>query len=294
MRNRPKTVKPLVRIGLILPLLLLGLTGCAGKPWKTPVADQEQVRVTRIFEEMQEQDAFCFGCMEAKASLFWQGPGKDRSISGYLRVMLPASAKFVVTNPLGQPLYALVTDGTTFHSIDTTLKQSVTGEVTTLMRRYDVPDPLLSADWGFWLMGRLDQRGASIEAIREDESGRGVWITLRHPEEGALAQSHLLIEPTGKRLLTRVLVGQGGETLATFAYEHESEEVEENRCRPAGKITITDLPYGSRLTINLTEVLIDREFRAADFRLKVPANYEVLVTRERGRGQAGRQGQSED
>jgi hypothetical protein len=280
-----------IGVRLVLPLLIPALAGCAGKPWTTPVTDLETITVTQTFEEMQERDASCYCCVDAKASLFWDGPGEDRTVSGFLQLMPPSSVKFVVTNPLGQPLYAMVTDGVEFQSVNTTLKQSVTGEISTLMMQYDIPQSLLSANWGYWLMGRLHEQGATIDAIRQDESGRGVWITMRYPGEGALAESHLLIEPAGKRLLTRVLVDQEGKTIAAIAYEHGAAQ---DDCIPAGKITITDLPYGSKLNIELTGILTDRVFTPANFRLKVPANYEVLVAGERGRVLMGREEESED
>jgi hypothetical protein len=286
-----KALVPFVGVRFVLPLLISALVGCAGKPWTTPVTDLEMIAVTRTFGEMRERDASCFCCVDAKASLFWDGPGEDRSVSGFLQLMLPSSVKFVVTNPLGQPLYAMVTDGVEFQSINTTLKQAVTGELSALMLQYDIPQSLLSADWGYWLTGRLHEQGATMKAISRDESGRGVWITMRYPGEGALAESHLLIEPDGKRLLSRVLVDQEGETMATIAYEHGGGQ---DDCMVADKITITDLPYGSKLNIDLTGILTDRVFTPANFRLKVPVNYEVLVAGERGRVLMGGEEESED
>ncbi len=106
--ERQKGLGPLP---LMLLLLMFLLAGCAGKPWTTQVTDQEGLHVRQIFEEIQERDASCFCCLDAKVSFFWDGPGEDRSISGFLQLMLPSSVKFVVTNPLGQPLYAIVSDG---------------------------------------------------------------------------------------------------------------------------------------------------------------------------------------
>lgn len=286
-----QAVVPFIGVRLAWLLLIPALAGCAGKPWTTPATDLETITVTQTFEEMQERDASCFCCMDAKAGLFWDGPGEDRAVNGFLHLMLPSSVKFVVTNPLGQPIYAMVTDGVEFQSVNTTLKQSVTGEISALMMQYDIPPSLLSANWGYWLMGRLHEQGAMIDAVRQDESGRGVWITMRYPGEGALAESHLLIEPAGKKLLARVLVDQEGKNIAAIAYEHGAAQ---DDCMVADKITITDLPYGSRLSIELTGILTDRVFTPANFRLKIPANYEVLAAGERGRVLMGREEESED
>lgn len=276
---------------LVLPLLILLMTGCAGKPWTTPVADAETVVVTKIFKEMQQRDDSCFRCLDAKVSLFWDGPGEDRSVSGFFLLMLPASVKFVVTNPLGQPMYAVVSNGQGFQSINTTLKQHISGELSDLMTQYDIPESLLSAHWGYWLMGRLHEQGAMIEAISRDESGRGVWVTLRYADEEALAKCHLLIQPDEKKLLARVLVDRHGDTVATISYDYGTSR---NNCVSPGRISVTSLPYGSRLNIDFSEILTDRVLSGADFRLKVPANYEVLETGGRGRVTVGSEPEDED
>ncbi len=259
---------------LILILLVLLVNGCAGKPWTSPVADNETAFITKNFAEMQERDASCSSFLDAKATLSWETPGKDRSVAGFFQLMLPTSVKFVVTNPLGQPLYALVSaDGEYFQSINTSLKQHISGKISSLARQYKIPQSLLSDNWGYWLTGRLHEEGSKIEAIHRDGSGRGVWITMRYQDgETSLGTSHLLIQPTTKQLLARILVNRQGETIAAISYDQRRGQAD---CAPVSRITITDLPYGSKLSIEFTEILTDRSFSAANFRLKVPAGYET-------------------
>ncbi|MCX5871481.1 MAG: hypothetical protein NTY00_12845 [Deltaproteobacteria bacterium] len=262
----------------VLILLVLFLNGCAGKPWTSPVAEDETALITRTFAEMQQRDASCSCCLDAKTTLSWDGPGEDRSVAGFLQLMLPASLKFVVLNPLGQPLYALVSDGQEFQSINTTLKQHMIGKISSLAAQYKIPESLLSENWGYWLTGRLQEKGVMIETIRRDGSGRGVWITMQYPGDAALAKTHLLIRPETRQLLARVLVDHQGDTIATISYNRRSGQ---DDCAPVSSITITDLPYGSKLSIDFAEILTDRSFTAANFRLKVPADYDVQVTGDR-------------
>jgi len=261
---------------LVLILLALFLNGCAGKPWTSPVAEDETALITRTFAEMQQRDASCSCCLDAKTTLSWNGPGGDRTIAGLLQLMLPTSLKFVVLNPLGQPLYALVSDGQEFQSINTTLKQHIIGKISSLAAQYKIPESLLSENWGYWLTGRLQEKGVMLEAIRRDGSGRGVWITMQYPGDAALAKTHLLIRPETRQLLARVLVDHQGDTIATISYDGRSGK---NDCAPVSRTTITDLPYGSKLRIDFTEILTDSSFSAANFRLKVPADYDVQVDR---------------
>ncbi len=267
--RRVQTKRDLCCFFLILLALLVN--GCAQKPWTIPVADNESAFITQRFAEMQERDASCFSCLDAKATLSWETPGEDRSVAGFFQLMLPTSVKFVVINPLGQPLYALVSDdGQEFESINTSLKQHTRGKIISLARQYKIPESLLSENWGYWLTGRLHEQGARIEAILRDGSGRGVWITMHDQGEGVLGKSHLLIEPTTKQLLARILVDRLGDTIATISYD---QRMGQDECAPVSRITISDLPYGSQLSIDFAEILRDRSFSAANFRLKIPAGY---------------------
>jgi hypothetical protein len=259
---------------ILLLLLLLLVNGCAGKPWTSPVTDNETASITQIFAEMQARDPSCFSCLDAKTTLSWETIGEDRSVAGFFQLMLPTSVKFVVINPLGQPLYALVSDnGQEFQSISTSLRQHTHGKISSLARQYKIPESLLSDNWGYWLTGRLHENGAGIKAIHRDGSGRGVWITMQ--SQGgvtSLGTSHLLIQPTTRQLLARILVDRQGETIATISYD---QRMGEDECAPISKITITDLPYGSKLSIDFTDILTNRSFSATNFRLKVPADYET-------------------
>ncbi|MFH2123646.1 MAG: hypothetical protein ABIJ50_09225 [Pseudomonadota bacterium] len=267
---RVQACQPL--FSFILTLLILLMQGCAGKPWTGPVTDSETGLITQIFEEMQERDTSCFSCLDAKTTLSWDTPGEDRSIEGFLQLRLPTSIKFVLLNPLGQPLYALVSNGRDFQSINTSLKQHIVGNIGSLAAQYKIPESLFSENWGYWLTGRLHEQGATIEAINHDGSGRGIWITVRAQDEASQNKSHLLIQPATRQLLTRILIDHDGETIATISYDRRKGA---NDCEPVTRIIITDLPYDSQLIIHFTEILTDRSFSAANFRLKVPADYET-------------------
>lgn len=264
---------------MTLILLVLLLHGCAGRPWTSPLTEEESGPVALIFQEMQQRDATCSCCLDAKAILSWDGPGQDQSVAGFLQLMLPTSFKFVILNPLGQPLYALVSDGREFQSINTTQKQHLIGKISSLATEYNIPEALFSDNWGYWLTGRLQEQEATIETIRRDDSGRGAWITMRYPDESPLSKSHFLIHPDTKQLLARILIDRRGDTIATISYDQRTGQ---NNCAPVSRVSITDLPYGSKLTIALSEFLPDRSFTAADFRLKVPGGYLTKELQEPG------------
>jgi hypothetical protein len=256
---------------IIIPMLALLVSSCAGKPWTTLVNNEENTSISRIFTEMQKRDSACPCCLDAETTIAWDGPGQDRTITGFLQFKLPSSLKFVMLNPLGQPLYALVSDGQTFQSINTTQRQHTTGTISGLAMQYNIPEALISGKWGYWLTGRLQENEAVIEAIHKDESNRGAWVTMRHQEKTALSRSHLLIQPDTRQLLVRILVDQRDETIATIVYNRQKSQ---DSCTPAPRITITDLPYGSRLDISMADILTDHNFSATNFRLKIPAEYE--------------------
>ncbi len=262
---------------LAILLALLLFNGCAGKqPWTSQVADEDEAFLIQTFEEMQQRDASCFSSLDAEATLVLAGPGSKRAITGFLQLLLPTSLKFVVLNPLRQPLYALVSDGREFQSINTSLKEHNIGKISTLAAQYQIPASLLSDDWGYWLTGRLHEKRATIEAIRRDGSGRGIWLTLQYQGAPNLPRNHLLIQPETKQLLTRILVDHQEETIATISYDQRRGQ---EACSPLSRVTISDLPYRSTLTINFTDILTDRSFTTANFRLKVPADFTTQELR---------------
>jgi hypothetical protein len=274
-RQRKRLRSGLVFFSRILFLLLFA--GCAGKPWGSLVADHDAAAFTLILEEMQRRDESCFSSLDAKVSLTWDGPGGTRTLSGYLQLLLPGSIRFVLPNPLGQPAFVLVSNGQNFQSINTALRQQTRGSLLSLAREHHLPATLLSDRWGYWLMGRIQEKGAEIDSVHQDGDGRGVWFTTRYPRvEGVVQQrggtSHLLINPDTRQLLVRILVDETGETAATLSYEARREG---DGCGPAGRVTVTDLPYNSSLLLDFAEVLTDRPFSEKNFSLKVPDGYAL-------------------
>lgn len=254
-------------------LLLMLLHGCAGKtPWTTPVDAGEASRFTALFQQMQQRDNACPSSLDAEATLIWDGPGENRNITGFLQFLPPAFLKFVILNPLGQPMYAVVSNGATFQSVHIINKLYTTGSLSTLASRYNVPGSLLSQHWGDWLTGRIEQEGISVETIHADISNRGVWVTVYYRNDPHLLKSHLLIDPSTQQLLSRVLISQQEETIATLTYQRSQDQTS---CAIPESLTITDLPYNSQLTIKLGKILQDRNFTPSNFQMKIPAGFSI-------------------
>ena len=73
-----------------------------------------------MLNTMQERDATCAPCLDGDAILSMENHLDAKALSGYVKFMLPESVKFIASNPLGQPLFALASDGVRFETLNTT------------------------------------------------------------------------------------------------------------------------------------------------------------------------------
>ena len=166
-----------------LCLVLLFSEGCARKPWTEPVDDNQAQSIRGMLQEMQKRDATCSSTLDTEATMSLKTAMETKSFSGFLQVKLPSFVKFVTANPLGQTLFVLVSDGQSYRSVNTIDKQFVSGGLLSLALRNDVPQELLTGNWGSWLSGRIEiPKDMEVTDIRQDTSSRGVWVKLENPK----------------------------------------------------------------------------------------------------------------
>lgn len=267
--------QPLLHYLFIL-FILFSIPGCAGKPWTDALGEKESEPVETLFYQMQARDADCSCCLGADITVSLNTPIEKKTIGGFLQLMSPSSIQFVMTNPLGQPVFALVTNGRTFQSINTIHHKYLSGGLDSLMLYHDIPSSWLSSNWTVYLTGRLQQGPVEIMDIRNDHEQRGVWITIRFTDGDKKRKNHLLIDTVEKRLLARMIidehVGSNGneETVATIAYD---DWLNKKNCRLATRLRISDFAFGSEINIQLSEISNDLQLDTNNFKIKPPPGY---------------------
>ncbi|MBB5348922.1 hypothetical protein JWG42_17255 [Desulfoprunum benzoelyticum] len=259
---------------LLLPLLVLLLLvgGCARKPWRENLHPDQGRAAEQVFRIMQQRDAACPPCFDGDAVVAMKNHLDTRALSGYIQCRLPDHVKFIAANPLGQPLFAAATDGTTFTTINTGQRTAMSGLLAVYAELHDIPPAFFSGAWGEWLTGRIDQERQESLALRADGEARGTWISFRTAGGGEATTTHLLIDPHRALLLTRILADGKGRILAEINYGGW-EEV--GGCRQPTQITMRRLAFGGEISLDLARMQASDRCRTHDFDLPVPASYSL-------------------
>lgn len=269
-----KTSVPLVIFSLVI---VVSLTSCARKPWRESLQDSERLAVTKALNDIREGETSRSNCVDADLNIFFTSHLKNRAVSGYVQIMQPSYLKFIVSNPLGQPLFAFTTDGSQFNQLDTSQQQFLDGDLQAFARIYDTPAFVYNRSWGKWLTARLPE-SELITEIRFDSEERGSWVTIvdqnkiNTDNHQKTATEHLLIDSDNSRLLSRIFTTESGDIEAELTYSDWSPE---NRWQP-GKITIEGLDYGSKIVLDFTDVSDLEYCRTADFQLRRPTGYQHI------------------
>lgn len=253
-------------------LLVLIFSGCAKQRWSEPLQEEENTKVVEIITAMQEADKLCPGSFDGDALIFWKSPLNDAGVSGYLQLLAPSFVKFIVSNPLGQPVYAFSSNGTTFQSLNTRQRLHIRGNIRTLAIRKELPLVLAQGDWFAYLSGRLPSRSLEVLEIYRDTSGKTVWILPASSESAKTLDKIWIHLDTEKRIVLGYLfLDRNGKTLAEIFYNNRENRID--YCTPNEKIIVTELPWGSEIKIELKDIRTDTEYSESDFVLPVPSGY---------------------
>jgi outer membrane lipoprotein-sorting protein len=256
---------------LCLVLLISG--GCARQPWTDQVNEDQAKAIRNMIQEIQKTDAACSSTLDAEVVVSWKTGMETKAFSGFLQMKQPSSVKFVTTNPLGQTIAALVSDGDSFRSVNTVTRQFLSGSLLNLALRNDIPPELLTGNWGSWLSGRIEiPKSSEIVDIRQDASSRGIWVLLANPKNRLSGKEFVLIDPQMKRPLSRVLMNAEENPIARIEYGDWQKGA---GCEQPAHFHITGLSMGAEITIQLSDIITDKVFTEKDFSLSPPPGYFI-------------------
>lgn len=252
--------------------LVLQLTGgCAKKPWTTDIGPDRSKEVRKVLKTMQERDASCASCLDGDAVVAMENHLETKVLGGYVKLMLPDSVKFIASNPLGQPLFALASDGVRFETLNTTNRTYTAGSVQSYALLHDIPTAFLSGSWAEWLTGRIGTGRMEGLAILGDADSRGVWVSFKERAGGQETTTRLLIDAGKAQLLSRILEDAKGNILAEIAYDAWQQM---DGCPQPGQILMTRLTFGAQVSLKLSDVQASDLCRVHDFILPVPAGFQ--------------------
>ncbi len=263
---------PALFLGIIL---LFFLAGCAGKPWSGEFKKDQFTAYKKMLEGRIKAHTACPSTLDTEVSVTWKTALDTKTFFGYLQLKLPSSVKFVSTNPLGQPLFALVSNGKIFSSVNTLTRQYINGSLTALALRNDIPAELLNGNWGGWLSGRINASDSErIVDVRKDTAGRGLWVITDNPENLMQGKEYILVDPTGDRVLLRILMNTEDTPIARIQYGGWQRS---STCQLPTILAITDLPMGAEVSLHLSDIITDKVFDKDNFTLLPPPGYFIQV-----------------
>ncbi len=270
-RDKKETKHNLPLLAAVL-LSLLFLGGCAGKYWNETLEEEESARILGIVAVMQEETRSCFNSLDADAFIFWKTPLAERAFAGYLQLLSPSLSKFVISNPLGQPVYVFSSNGKTFQSLNIQERRHIRGNIRAFALRNELPPVLLNSDWFAYLTGRLPGRPIQAQEVNYNASDQTVWLQF-HPLNSSISagKAYVHLHPEKREVLGYLFLDRKGKPLARIQYEEQQKDT--GLCTLREEITVTDLPWGAELRIELKEINTDTQLQAKDFSLPVPQGY---------------------
>ncbi len=212
----------------------------------------------------------CTCCIDAEITATWDTQLSDGGLNGYLQVMLPSSIKIVAVNPLGQPLYALTSDGEYFQAINVSKALYKHGRISTFTEKHDIPEDVFHKQWANWLTGNMNFTAEQVVEIREDMQSRGVWLHVIKDESVNLSSEYLLYDFSRRQLLERIGYDKSGDQIAQVIYQQWTTI---NNCPLPSNIQIKGIAFDTEVNIQIKDILNDQIFTAPNFKLKLPPNY---------------------
>jgi hypothetical protein len=282
----------------IASVSLLLFQGCARPVLQTiPASEDEAMDVISAFLQVYQGKCSC--CIDADADATVSVSGwlhnHNGKLTGLLQAMAPGYLKFIAVNPLGQPIYILVTNGSEFTSLNILERKAYSGPVNSETFKKFSPQGFRPEFSFYWLTGRLAPGGIQVETVRRDRGGQAYWLQIHHKMTGN--ESLVLFNPVNSRILRHIILDEKKEHLVDVTYDayqpetgNQKMSVGENvtaanvaadaaLCSIPGNILVSASSGKQNIEIQLSSLLGGAAFAPEDFDVKVPPDFENIVVK---------------
>lgn len=268
--NRIHTL--LIKLFLLIPALFF-YTGCAKTPWTNQLATENIQPYISAINTIQQQGDDCPNDWDADVEISWNTALGTKAFAGYLQVSNPSSLKFIVSNPLGQPILVFTSNGEKFQLLDILRKQYTHGSTLSYALRNNIPAEFSSGSWGYWLIGRISKQVTEHPAISLDKEDRGIWLTMESSiENGADTTNYYLLDLEKMIVQEQRIFDAESKHLASITYGNYKPV---GNCFQPHQIDISDLPFGASIQINLNTIQSLGIATEKDFTLPIPQHYFI-------------------
>lgn len=288
-------MRRILRYGLlhnifILIASLFFIQGCTRSVLQTyPASELESLNISAAFAKYQKTYNEKFMCCldaEADAAVSISGWFSDHTgkLSGYLQAMEPGYIKFVAINPLGQPLYILVTDGKIFKSLNILESKAYMGSVHSDTFRKFIPSGIDLEFSYYWLTGRLQPDEMQIAEVLRDSEQKRFWLEIKYV--GSSQDSMVLFDPDELKILRHIVRDEKGEHLVDIFYEDyqlspmsEIQHAGNEIYKVPVKISVSSHSGAETIELKLSSFLADAKFSEEDFLLDVPETFKQFLVK---------------
>lgn len=269
---------------ILFSFSLLFIQGCARPALQTYPASELQIATAlEAFARYQEiSTAACSCCLDAEAdgALSVSGWFSDHTekVSGFLQAMKPGYLKFIVINPLGQPLFVFLTDGSMFTSLNILKEKAYSGSVHSDTYRKFAPPGFEPGFSYYWLTGRVRPGEIQVQGVMSDREGEKFWLQIKHAD--ASTESMVLFDPGELVILRRILRDEQGRHVVDILYaEHQVVLPGKEPCRIPRRIMVSSNADDVKVELRLHSFLDEVRFSADDFQIEIPDNFEQLLVK---------------
>lgn len=261
--------KPIRRIAVPLFLLLFLLQGCTVKPWYKPLDDADSLTFLTIPETVRKQQSSCTPCLDAGATFRLDSAVGERSLAGYLLVMQPDHLKFIIHNPLNQPILAFSGNRQEYQYLNTFERTLLKGQPDRLVKEVDIPEIFGSGDWGSWLLGFVPNK--PVTAVRRDRGSKGLWFDYEKESTGK--QEHIRIDEQTNRVTGRIITRNKDVVLKITYLQYN--ETTDHGCSLPDRMLISGFDLSTTIEVTLSDPQHFATCSRQDFNLPSPTGYTV-------------------
>ncbi len=257
-------------------LICILCTSCAQKRWTETLSEDENRTMEQLVAAMQEKEQLCPQSLDADMRLFWKGPVASRAVEGYLQLLAPSSMKFIVSNPLGQPVFAFSGNGKMFQILQPTKQTHIRGGVRSLAIRYQMPLVITQGDWFAYMTSRLPVHKVTIIETTQDRNSNTVWLRFTDTSKQKRdSQSYLHLDQQKEEVLGYLFLDKAGETLAEISYPGKKEG--STYCPVQTEVKVSELPWDAEIRIKLEDISNTNQLNESDFPLPVPSGFTTQI-----------------
>jgi hypothetical protein len=250
-------------------LTIIILAGCAQPPpWQDPLNETDANQLSQELDQLSLEGQNCRNTLEGDLKLTYHDPLRTIALQGFLRLAPTGRFRFVSSNPLGQPVFIVAGDTTSFQSIGTLQRRYLAGNLTSFALRFDIPLSLVQANWWKWLTAYPAQDEFDASSAYYDREEQGYWVSPAGEGNKEGGSSYILVEPQNSQILSRIVTDKDSAIVARIDYQ-DYQDI--GQCRQPQRFIISKLAYGAELTIELHDIIHSKA--TLEDRLPIPRGY---------------------